>query len=205
MAAPVARWHLVDGWRFLTFVRNDTVMMYIFGCEVPGFTLKKGYIFLRLNCSDFLVAEQWAPCRESDWSMIGGRYAVSVRARYGASKFADQARAAGIIALALCFCYWLVVATQMWLGVTEYGPDRTPLIEAIINNHPKVANILVSHGANQERQFRCGEDDGPPLAWALRYGRKDIARYCSKPNSNPYFRNNLRRAAGRVWSATHGD
>jgi len=80
-------------------------------------------------------------------------------------------------------CYW-IVAAQLALGVDPDGPDRTPLIEAIWNNHPNVAAVLVSHGAALERRFASGEPDGQPLAWALRFGRVEISKILIRHGAN---------------------
>lgn len=72
--------------------------------------------------------------------------------------------------------YYWIVATQLALGVKPDGPDRTALIESIYNNHPAIAELLVRHGADLERQWMSGEPNGPPLAWALMYGQRDTAK-----------------------------
>ncbi len=81
-----------------------------------------------------------------------------------------------VIQKASAYGIYPVVAVQLLLGVDPDGPDRTPLIEAIMNNHPAVAQLLVIGGANLERRFASGEPNGPPLMWALQNGRCDIAK-----------------------------
>jgi ankyrin repeat protein len=72
---------------------------------------------------------------------------------------------------------WLwIVNAQLCLGVDpDWHFDRTPLIEAAINDHPRVAAILVSYGARLDKNYQHGVYDGPPVAWALRYGHPDVA------------------------------
>lgn len=81
-----------------------------------------------------------------------------------------------------------IVAIQLALGVNPDGPDRTPLIAAILFDHPDIAELVVSHGANLERQFASGEPDGPPLAWALTRKRTKIAKMLLRHGARADYR-----------------
>ncbi len=80
--------------------------------------------------------------------------------------------------------YW-TVSTQLALGLT---PDWSDLKESIWGRQPAIAELLVRHGVNIEHQWLSGEPNGPPLAWALMYGEKDIARMLLKHGAHADYK-----------------